>query len=289
MFRKAALVVGGCAALGGASVVIAPDATIGVAEKAYWAIRRRQQQYNIQKNGPPDPKQAEWNENITTICGGRSSVFRDMCTFGFVKFLGEHFLRDRKYAKPGAPPLPSVGEFAPDVPVVDVATLRTKNMIADHAQPGRPLVLLFGSATWPPHRETLNTPVGTAPSIQQIYNRYKGKVDFLHIYIKEIHPVGSWELKGSLNNKPLSQPASLQERVEHANFLKTSKQVPMPMVVDSMTNEADWKYHVNNTRFVILEPGESPQRKIKFICGAGPYGYRLDLLDSQLSEMCNST
>ena len=39
MFRKAALVVGGCAALGGASVVIAPDATIGVAEKAYWAIR----------------------------------------------------------------------------------------------------------------------------------------------------------------------------------------------------------------------------------------------------------
>lgn len=101
--------------------------------------------------------------------------------------------------------------------------------------------------------------------------------------------MGSWELKGSLNNKPLSQPASLQERVEHANFLKTSKQVPMPMVVDSMTNEADWKYHVNNTRFVILEPGESPQRKIKFICGAGPYGYRLDLLDSQLSEMCNST
>jgi len=80
---------------------------------------------------------------------------------------------------------PKAGDQAPDFTLTDVSG--TRSVTLSEFQGKKPVALVFGSFTWPPFIK------GTV-GIQQLYEKYHEKVQFLSIYIREAHPVDGWWL-----------------------------------------------------------------------------------------------
>lgn len=76
-----------------------------------------------------------------------------------------------------------------DVPVLclDGKIPRRCNLL-DFQKPGRPLVINFGSCSWPEFMVDLQ-------QFNKMVRRYQGQVDFLVLYIEEAHPVDGWAFK----------------------------------------------------------------------------------------------
>lgn len=55
-------------------------------------------------------------------------------------------------------------------------------------RPGVPLVINFGSNSWPPF-------VADTATFSELAQKYGEKADFIFIYIEEAHPIGEWEFK----------------------------------------------------------------------------------------------
>ena len=56
-------------------------------------------------------------------------------------------------------------------------------------RPNVPLVLNFGSCTWPPF-------VGQLGPFGEAMKKYKDQADFIIIYISEAHPSDEWKVSG---------------------------------------------------------------------------------------------
>ena len=61
----------------------------------------------------------------------------------------------------------------------------THHMLLDFAQSGRPLVLNFGSCSWPEFMASLE-------EFAEMVQSFSDVADFLFIYIEEAHPVDGW-------------------------------------------------------------------------------------------------
>ena len=72
-----------------------------------------------------------------------------------------------------------------EIPLVDFATKKSINL-RTLIRPGVPLVLNFGSCTWPPF-------VGALDSFSQIMKKFP-KFDYCIIYISEAHPFDGWKI-----------------------------------------------------------------------------------------------
>lgn len=55
-------------------------------------------------------------------------------------------------------------------------------------RPGVPLVINFGSNSWPPF-------VAESASFSELAQKYGEKADFIFVYIVEAHPIGGWEFQ----------------------------------------------------------------------------------------------
>ena len=72
-----------------------------------------------------------------------------------------------------------------EIPLVDFATKKSINL-RTLIRPGVPLVLNFGSCTWPPF-------VGALDSFSQVMKKFP-KFDYCIIYIAEAHPFDGWKI-----------------------------------------------------------------------------------------------
>ena len=64
----------------------------------------------------------------------------------------------------------------------------TEIWLTDIQRPGVPLVLNFGSNSWPPFNVD-------SKSFLKLKNQYEGQMDFAYVYIEEAHPTGEWIFK----------------------------------------------------------------------------------------------
>ena len=79
-----------------------------------------------------------------------------------------------------------IGEMVSmEIPLVDFATKKSINL-RTLIRPGVPLVLNFGSCTWPPF-------VGALNSFSQVMKKFP-KFDYCIIYIAEAHPFDGWKI-----------------------------------------------------------------------------------------------
>ena len=85
------------------------------------------------------------------------------------------------------------GRKAYNCPLVSVDGTTYRKLL-DFARPGRPLVLNFGSCTWPEF-------IASLKDFGQLVQRFSDVADFLFIYIEEAHPVDGWafEVGGRLS------------------------------------------------------------------------------------------
>ena len=108
--------------------------------------------------------------------------------------------------------------------------------------------------------------------IEQIYNDYKDRVDFLTIYIREAHPLDEWRMASNEKNKDdvcYAQPKTLAQRIAIANDFTQRFKFPLPFGIDEMNNAANDAYAAWPERLYIL--GDSG--RISYKGGNGPFKY----------------
>ena len=104
------------------------------------------------------------------------------------------------------------------------------------------------------------------PEFVQVVDEYKDVADFITIYTEEAHPLDAW----SVPNNPygIMTHKTLEDRLEAAAML-AEKNLPCPLVVDTMTNEAALDYGTLPERLYIILDG-----KIVYAGGRDPWNYK---------------
>ena len=116
--------------------------------------------------------------------------------------------------------------------------------------------------------------------LQDLYERHRDRVEFLHVYIREAHPSEGWTLGGPVlrhlipryapASTDLPSPTTLGERREAAIASARSAEHQIPTLVDDLDDAVCEAYVALPTRlFLVDEAG-----RIAYAGGPGPYGFK---------------
>src|SRR5262245_53937600 len=123
-----------------------------------------------------------------------------------------------------------VGDTAPSVTADELASGKSVKL-ADLR--GRPTVLIFGSCTCTPFRNSVR-------AIEKLYADYKDKAHVYAVYIREAHPTDGWQVPQNERDKILiKDPTSLDERKQVAADFATQFSLRLPILVDPLDDPFD--------------------------------------------------
>ncbi len=115
-----------------------------------------------------------------------------------------------------------------------------------------------------------------------MFARYRDRVDFYSIYIREAHPSDGWSMES--NDKfgiKVAQPKSTDERTKIAVHCCESLKMSMPMLVDSIDDRVGRAYSAFPDRLYLIDR----DGKVAYKGGRGPFGYRPRELEQTLVMM----
>lgn len=104
-----------------------------------------------------------------------------------------------------------------------------------------------------------------------MHRRYKDKVEFIAVYIREAHASDGWSLPS--NDKlgiSVAHHKDLAERRETAKSCCASLKMTIPMVVDEIDDRVGIAYSGMPDRLYIVDS----QGRVAYKGGRGPFGYR---------------
>lgn len=115
-----------------------------------------------------------------------------------------------------------------------------------------------------------------------IYRKYcegpDAKARFLTVYIEEAHASDRWFFPAA-KTKCIKHHTSTQERIQAAQAFINDFDIPFEVVVDTMRNEANFRYGLWPERLYIIVDGV-----VVYKGGPGPFEYRLDQVMSWLDK-----
>jgi len=158
----------------------------------------------------------------------------------------------------------SKGGQAIDVDLYDLQNKTTVRLL-DFMKTNRPLVVNFGSCTWPPFMTKVK-------DFGALCGEYQDFADFVTVYIAEAHPYDSGDLAETYEWK-ISTHSKFEDRIAAAKQLQTkfkSMKINSPMYVDFMEDQANAAYGALPERMYIILNG-----KIEYMGGIGPFGYKI--------------
>ncbi|HWK11717.1 MAG TPA: deiodinase-like protein [Vicinamibacterales bacterium] len=100
-------------------------------------------------------------------------------------------------------------------PAFDLPTTDGKRVRSSDYQ-GRPLLITLGSSTCP-------MTASAGPLLKRLYDEFGERVGFLMLYVREAHP-----------GEYYPQPATFQQKVEHARVYKKRDDIPWDVAVDDL-------------------------------------------------------
>ncbi|XP_077994317.1 type I iodothyronine deiodinase-like [Glandiceps talaboti] len=113
-------------------------------------------------------------------------------------------------------------------------------------------------------------------SLMKLYQEYKDRVDFIMVYMREMHPMGTIQDRGS-NISLVEQHHTLDDRIEAANLLieldtkyqtfssDVTNSSKVPIVLDNMADDFKTIFAAMPDRVVVIE-----NNRLAFI------GYRVE-------------
>lgn len=220
---------------------------------------------------------------------GSLSLFeeKDNLAFGIdVAFTAKKF-RDREIAwqLEHDKLAPKVNQSAPNFTLKTAGDDATISLY-DFLDKGKPLVLFFGANSCPVFSE------GTV-GINALFEKYKGRVNFLGVYVKEPHPSDEWWLTPSrlMTNLhawedskaavDIKQPVSQAEKNWAANrTFKTLLNQEINFLVDGIDNKVNNQWAGQPTRIYLLDPNG----RIIYNPGTGPYAFNPGHLEPELEK-----
>ena len=139
----------------------------------------------------------------------------------------------------------------------------------------KPVVLVFGSITCSPFRQKV---MGVKP----LFEKYKGKAEFVMIYIREAHPESVIQVKkdGKDLLKKFEQTDDYAQRLENAQYCSSLLDLPFPIIVDGDDNKVKEAYAGWPIRLMVVDK----KGKIAFDGGKGPKGFEADKLGDWLAN-----
>ncbi|PYV13205.1 MAG: hypothetical protein DMG07_15170 [Acidobacteria bacterium] len=103
-----------------------------------------------------------------------------------------------------------------------------------------------------------------------MYERYRDRVQFVTVYIKEAHPLDEWQLDANETQQVCyAQPKTFADRLAIASDFVRRFNYPVPLVVDRMDNQAERLYAAWPERLYIVDESGTIVYKGK----PGPLGY----------------
>ena len=102
--------------------------------------------------------------------------------------------------------------------------------------------------------------------LERTYQKYKGDVEFLFVYIREAHPADSnWAIRNTVRD-----PRSQKERNKVATMCNSELKMSIPTVVDDMFDSVNMSYRAWPERIYVI----GRDGKIKVKAGVGPWGFK---------------
>lgn len=140
----------------------------------------------------------------------------------------------------------------------------------------QPVVLIFGSFTCPPFRNQLE-------GVDAVYEQFKDRAQFLFVYVREAHPDSILSVIGQNGKESLlkiPQPKDMPTRVSNATACQRTKDLNLPIAVDTIDNRVGKAYAGRPNRMVIV----GTDGKILFATDPSPRGTDARSLRTWLSK-----
>lgn len=123
-------------------------------------------------------------------------------------------------------------------------------------------------------------------ALERIYDRYRKRVEFLVVYIKEAHPEDGWVLEENREASiRVSDPITITQRADVAATCATRLEIPMPVVVDAIDNRVTSQYGGWPDRLYLI----GRDGRIAFQGGEGPSGFRPEELERAIAVELSAT
>lgn len=121
--------------------------------------------------------------------------------------------------------------------------------------------------------------------LNEIYNTYNNDVAFLCIYIREAHPDNGWRSKKNvLDGIRYLEPRNDEERTEIATVCQQMMDLQMPMLIDSIDNDAESKYVSIPMRLYLVDA----EGKLAYVGGEGPFNFQPDEFEEAIKSVIAS-
>ncbi len=104
-----------------------------------------------------------------------------------------------------------------------------------------------------------------------MYERYKDRVEFLLVYIREAHATDEWQLPANIRDGVLLESAkNLEQKEEHATACTRKLDIRFPAVTDGMDNKVESDYSGWPDRLYLV----GADGRIAYKSAPGPGGFR---------------
>jgi peroxiredoxin len=164
-----------------------------------------------------------------------------------------------------------VGNAAPDFTLAKLDKSAQVQLSSLTAQ-GKPVVLIFGSYTWPPFRREV-------PALNKLYEQYRNQVEFLVVYISEAHPSDVWQMESNVHDKVVfASPRNEDERASVAGTCVRKLGIEIPAVLDEFGNSTESAYTAWPDRLYLIDR----HGKITYKSKPGPFGFKAAELQAAL-------
>ena len=120
--------------------------------------------------------------------------------------------------------------------------------------------------------------------VNEIYKEFSDRVAFYLVYIQEIHPIDGWQVPANLKDDVLfTQSQSRDERAEMAGVCLLNLKFEMPLLLDNMDNQADFKYAALPERLYLIDAAG----KVAHRSGMGPWGFDTEAWRASIAQLAS--
>jgi hypothetical protein len=129
-------------------------------------------------------------------------------------------------------------------------------------------------------------------SLKDLYTKYRDRVQFLHIYIREAHPKDGWWVGGPISRRifgaggpseaaiDVNDPRTIKERQQVASRCVSTLRYEIPTYVDTMDDTVNKTYAAYPTRLYLI----GVDGKVAYAGGLGPSGLKPEELKAAIDK-----
>lgn len=135
-----------------------------------------------------------------------------MSKYRYNRFTTSLLFADLKFRRGAAAP-------GDQIPAFELITIRGERLVNDDLFGDKPVLFIFGSMTCP-------MTASSAPSVQELYEAFGERVDFIMMYVREAHPGENY-----------AQAESIEDKIESARALQSFYGIDWTVAADTLDGD----------------------------------------------------